>query len=100
MPLFVFLLLGILQLGLITHARVLAKYAAYRAVRIGAMQHADRQAMEAAAILHLLPVMANRNGVIAPTTSASQVLTKFAARMLANSTEVPGAPRTLARSRA
>lgn len=97
MPLFVFLLLGMLQLGLITHARVLAKYAAYRAVRIGAMHHADRQAMEAAAILHLLPVMANRQGVIAPTTSTSQVLSKFTARMVANSTEVPGAPAVTVR---
>ncbi|XXF79333.1 pilus assembly protein [Myxococcaceae bacterium GXIMD 01537] len=92
MPLFVFLLLGMLQLGLVTHARVLAKYAAYRAVRIGAIQNADKQAMEAAAILHLLPVLANRKGVIAPTTSSSQVLSKFAARMVANSIEVPGAP--------
>jgi hypothetical protein len=92
MPLFVFLLLGILQLGLLTHARVLAKYAAYRAVRVGAMQNADRKAMEAAAILHLLPVLANRQGTIAPTTSSQEVLTKFAARLLGNDAEVPGAP--------
>lgn len=77
MPLFVFFILGILQLGLIAQARVMAKYAAYRAARVGAMNHADPDAIEAAAILHLLPVLVNSQEVIMPTSSATDVVTKF-----------------------
>lgn len=77
MPLFVFFILGILQIGLIAQARVMAKYAAYRAARVGAMNNADPDAIQAAAILHLLPVLVNNQDVIMPTSSASQVVTKF-----------------------
>lgn len=79
MPLFVFFILGILQLGLIAQARVMAKYAAYRAARVGAMNNADPDAIQAAAILHLLPVLVNEKDVIMPTSSAADVLKKFAA---------------------
>lgn len=58
MPLNVFLLLGIIQLGLISQARLMAKYAAYRAVRVGAMNSADVTKMTDAALLTLLPVIA------------------------------------------
>jgi hypothetical protein len=57
MPLNLFLILGIIQYGLISHARVMAKYAAYRAVRIGAMNHANRPRMNGAALLELLPII-------------------------------------------
>src|SRR5690348_11066929 len=77
MPLFVFLLLGILQLGLTAQARVMAKYAAYRAARVGALNHADPEAIEAAAILHLMPVLVGNNEVIMPTTSSTEIITKF-----------------------
>ena len=77
MPLFVFLILGILQLGLTSQARVMAKYAAYRAARVGALHHADPDAIEAAAIFHLLPVLVGNNEVILPTSSASEVVQKF-----------------------
>jgi hypothetical protein len=77
MPLFVFFILGILQLGLIAQARVMAKYAAYRAARVGAMNNADPDAIQAAAILHLLPVLVNNSEVIMPTSSSSEVITKF-----------------------
>ncbi len=78
MPLFVFLILGILQLGLISQARVMAKYAAYRAARVGAMNHADPEAIEAAAIFYLLPVLVSTDEVILPTASSSDVVSKFA----------------------
>ena len=77
MPLFVFLILGILQLGLTSQARVMAKYAAYRAARVGALHHADPNAIQAAAIFHLLPVLVGNNEVILPTSSASEVVQKF-----------------------
>src|SRR5689334_11819330 len=77
MPLFVFFILGILQLGLIAQARVMAKYAAYRAARVGAMNNADPQAIESAAIFHLLPVLVNSSEVIMPTSSATEVVQKF-----------------------
>lgn len=77
MPLFVFFILGILQLGLIAQARVVAKYAAYRAARVGAINNADPAAIKAAAILHLLPVLVNNSEVIMPTGSATEVLSKF-----------------------
>ncbi len=90
MPLMVAMVLGILQLGLISHARVVAKYAAYRAVRVGAMHNADVGAMENAAILHLLPVLANRNDVITSTRSATDVLAKMTEMKLENQLAVPG----------
>ncbi|HVG63238.1 MAG TPA: TadE family protein [Hyalangium sp.] len=77
MPLFVFLILGIMQLGLIAQARVMAKYAAYRAARVGAMNNANPEAIEAAAILHLLPVLVSNSEVIMPTHSAEDVVKKF-----------------------
>lgn len=77
MPLFVFLILGILQLGLTAQARVMAKYAAYRAARVGAMHHADPNAIEAAAIFHMLPVLVGNSEVILPTSDAGEVITKF-----------------------
>ncbi len=77
MPLFVFLILGILQMGLTAQARVMAKYAAYRAARVGAMNHADPRAIESAAIFHLLPVLVGSSETILPTSSASDVITKF-----------------------
>jgi hypothetical protein len=77
MPLFVFLILGILQLGLTSQARVMAKYAAYRAARVGAMHHADPKAIEAAAIFHLMPVLVGASDVIRPTNDAGAVAMKF-----------------------
>jgi hypothetical protein len=56
MPLNIFIILGIIQYGLITHARIMAKYAAYRAVRVGAMNNARPDMMRGAALMTLLPV--------------------------------------------
>jgi hypothetical protein len=62
LPLFVFLLLGILQLGLMHHARLLTKYAAYKAVRAGALHSASMGKMERAALAVLLPLVSRDNG--------------------------------------
>ena len=55
MPMFIFLLLGMLQLGLLHQARVMTKYAAYRAVRVGSIHNAKHSAMIRAALGALLP---------------------------------------------
>ena len=57
LPLNLFLLLGIIQFGMISQARYITKYAAYRAARIGAMNNANTDMMKKAAALTLLPVL-------------------------------------------
>src|SRR5688572_13227446 len=57
MPLFVFTLLGLLQLGLLHQARLLTKYAAYKAVRSGSINRAKVDVMENAAIAVMLPML-------------------------------------------
>jgi hypothetical protein len=58
MPLNVFIILAIIQNGLIAQARVMAKYAAYRAVRVGVMNNASTTMMTNAALVTLFPVLA------------------------------------------
>ncbi len=59
LPLFMFVLLGTLQLALMHQARLLTKYAAYKAVRVGAMTSADLAKMERAALAVLVPTISN-----------------------------------------
>jgi hypothetical protein len=66
MPLNVFIILGIIQQGLIAQARVMAKYAAYRAVRVGVMNNARTDMMTNAALTTLLPVLAFPSGATGP----------------------------------
>lgn len=58
LPVVVFLLLGLIQLGLMHQARIFAKYAAYRAVRTGALYNGDVDKMEKSALAAALPVIA------------------------------------------
>lgn len=58
MPLFVFTLLGLIQLGLLHQSRLLTKYAAYKAVRAGSLNRASIKTMENAAMAVMLPLMA------------------------------------------
>jgi len=67
MPLFVFLILGILQLALMHQARSMVKYAAFKAARAGILHHADTHndgsnTMEMAALAVLLPVISQNVG--------------------------------------
>jgi TadE-like protein len=62
MPLFVFIMLGVLQLGLINQARVMTKYAAYKAARAGAIHNANGNVMEKAALVEVLPLAGRRLG--------------------------------------
>ena len=66
MPVFVFLILGLLQLGLMHHARVMAKYSAYKAVRAGSVNRGDKDVMEKAALAVLVPVIGRNSTAGAP----------------------------------
>ncbi len=55
LPLMTFLILGVLQLAMIQHAKIMTEYAAYSAARAGIVWNADRWIMENAAIIALLP---------------------------------------------
>lgn len=80
MPLFVFIMLGTLQLGLMHQAHALTKYAAYKAVRAGAMHNAKKEVMELAAAAVLLPMVSwQDNGIetFKPVTDAASWSTKL-----------------------
>ncbi|ADO76151.1 conserved uncharacterized protein [Stigmatella aurantiaca DW4/3-1] len=80
LPLFVFLMLGILQIGLMHQARLMTKYAAYRAVRAGAIHNAKTDEMERAALAVMLPLVSEAKSggeVIKPINSASDFSTKW-----------------------
>lgn len=65
MPLFVFTVLGIMQLSLLHHARLLTKYAAYKAARSGALNRANQDVMERAAISVMMPMITRENPISA-----------------------------------
>lgn len=60
MPLFLFIILGLLQLGLLHQARVMAKYAAYKAARVGSIHNAKLDSMRRAALAIVLPYSGRR----------------------------------------
>ncbi|MBN2494316.1 MAG: pilus assembly protein [Deltaproteobacteria bacterium] len=70
MPLVVFLLLGLLQFGMLHQARLFAEYAAYKAVRTGALKNADVASMKRAARAAALPVLACGADVLAKDPSS------------------------------
>lgn len=85
MPIYVFLILGLLQLGLMHQARLLTKYAAYRAARAGALNQARTASMEAAALGAVLPILSTSAGgdvhgaeIITPITDAASYAQKYA----------------------
>ncbi|MBX5482921.1 MAG: pilus assembly protein [Myxococcaceae bacterium] len=76
LPMFVFLILGILQLGLMHQARLMTKYAAYRAARAGSLNNADRSKMKDAAIAALLPLLA-RGDAVTKSAGATDFAIKY-----------------------
>jgi hypothetical protein len=81
LPLFMFVLLGALQLSLMHQARLLTKYAAYKAVRAGALTSASHTRMEHAALAVLLPTIKNHAAVFS-TDSATAFVTSYPQVML------------------
>ncbi len=57
LPAMTFLVIGIIQLVMIQHARVMTEYAAYQATRAGAVHNASRKMMLNGALVALLPTM-------------------------------------------
>lgn len=57
MPLMVFMALGIIQLTMIQHAKLMTEYAAYQAARAGIVWNGNNERMHDAAIVALLPTM-------------------------------------------
>jgi len=80
LPVAVFLLLGLIQLGLLHQARIIAEYAAYRAARTGALYNMDMGKMEAAAVAAMLPILSydNRGAeVLSRTDTAANWARKY-----------------------
>ncbi len=61
MPLMIFFTLGILQMIMIQHARILADYSAYAAARAGVVNSGNPVPMKAAANIAVLPAIARTN---------------------------------------
>ena len=83
LPLFIFLILGTIQLGLMHQARLVTKYAAYKAARAGALHHARKEVMERAALSALLPLVSEGKGggeYIQPITQAEDFQQKWGSR--------------------
>ena len=57
LPMMVFFVLGVVQLGMMHQAQLMTEYAAYRAVRAGIVNHADCEIMRDAAFISLLPTL-------------------------------------------
>ncbi|MDX2008831.1 MAG: TadE family protein [Myxococcaceae bacterium] len=90
LPVFVFLILGLLQLGLMHHARIMAKYAAYKAVRAGSLNRGERDAMEKAALAVMLPVLGRKSDVGAPFKTDSATAWNQAWNQMKNNDQASG----------
>lgn len=63
MPLMVFMTLGIIQLTMIQHAKIMTEYAAYQAARAGIVWNGNNERMHDAAIIALLPTMGRTDDI-------------------------------------
>lgn len=66
MPTMVFLVLGLVQLGMMHQARLMTEYAAYRAARSGVVNSGDCARMEWAGIYAVLPTLGPATGPLGP----------------------------------
>lgn len=55
MPLMTFIILGVIQLVMVQHAKIMTEYAAFTAARAGIVWNADPGIMQSAAIISLMP---------------------------------------------
>jgi len=76
MPLMVFMTLGIIQLTMIQHAKIMTEYAAYQAARAGIVWNGNNERMHDAAIVALLPTYGR------PTKSMDEVLVAWGLHQL------------------
>lgn len=73
MPMMVFLVLGIIQMGTMQQARLMTEYAAYRAARAGIVNGGDCTIMRNAATIALLPTFEDRVDDVARAIAASKL---------------------------
>ncbi len=90
LPLVTFMLLGMLQLFMMLHARVMTQYAAFRATRAGSVNHGDCTRMKHAAIGALLPSFTSFLGSTTPPGTPGEKL--GAAFGMRSSNRYAGAP--------
>ncbi|MCP3145309.1 TadE/TadG family type IV pilus assembly protein [Pyxidicoccus xibeiensis] len=64
MPLTVFMTLGIIQLTMMQHAKLMTEYAAYQAARAGIVWNGNNERMHDAAIVALLPTLGRTDDVV------------------------------------
>ncbi|MCG3172036.1 MAG: hypothetical protein GMKNLPBB_00181 [Myxococcota bacterium] len=67
LPLMIFTVLGVIQLTMIQHAKVMNEYAAYQAARAGIVWNGDQNRMTNAALISLVPTMGradNANAIV------------------------------------
>lgn len=93
LPLVVFLVLGTLQLFLLMQARLIAQYAAGRAVHAGATSFGNCARMTDAAILTLMPSFHNYLGSATPGSNPSEKLANAFAARRGNKYAGTGTPR-------
>lgn len=74
LPAMIFLVLTIIQLTMVQHARIMTEYAAFAAARAGIVYNADRRAMERAAGIALLPTMARSDSLNALRMAESRLV--------------------------
>lgn len=81
MPLMVFVVLGIVQMSMIQHARIMTEYSAFCAARAGIVWNAEPSVMESAALIALMPTydeLMDEHGLADP----GQFLRRIAERAL------------------
>lgn len=69
LPWAVVMVMGVVQLSMIQHARYMTEYAAYNAARSGAVWNADPKKMKTAAVMSLLPLYRRTTDVVELATS-------------------------------
>src|SRR5579863_8889721 len=84
MPLTVFIILGVIQMCLLTQSRALLKYAAYRAARAGALNNGCMDKMQESARAVLLPLMQGTSSLM-NTSDMTSYMTSYAEGVLNHS---------------
>ncbi|GEN05739.1 TadE-like protein [Myxococcus fulvus] len=91
-PMMVFMVLGIIQLGMVHNARLMTEYGAYRAVRAGIVNHGDCTLMEKAALAALLPTLPplpGKNARVDTVEAAVDVHREFTRKLFAANQRLP-----------
>ncbi|XXF80586.1 pilus assembly protein [Myxococcaceae bacterium GXIMD 01537] len=94
-PMMVFLVLGIIQLGMMHHARMMTEYAAYRAVRSGIVNGGSCEYMRDSAIIGLLPTLGPMPGIPGRTDTLVNALKVYQGFKLANMNDLRYLPSGL-----